>query len=180
MRNAIRLVMAGMVALLVLPAAVAIGQEPPSSEFDQYVPDFPGGAGDEAVGGGQGGSGGGQGGSSKGDGSLPPSNLEQLESTGPAGESAANFFEQQAGGSAGAQKSGAGGSGAGTGSKGDDSTSITAATGESQSQLGALVDALTGEGDEGMGIVFPFLLAVIAAGGAAFVIARRVGRDSSL
>jgi hypothetical protein len=162
--------LAALVALLALPPAVAIGQgAPPDSEFDQYVPDLPGGAGDEAVGGGPGGS-------SKGD-SIPPSNLEQLRSTDSVGESAADFFVEA--GIASESPTGEGDASEGSqearkGGRGDDATSVNAATAESQSLPSALLDALAGDGDEGMGVAFPFILGVIAAGGAVFVLTRRV------
>lgn len=163
--------LAALVALLALPPAVAIGQGAPAdSEFDQYVPDLPGGAGDEAVGGGPGG------GSSKGD-SIPPSNLEQLRSTGPVGESAANFFEEAGVASdspAGQADASEGSQGTRKGGSGDDATSANAATAESESLPSALLDALAGDADEGMGVAFPFILGLIAAGGAVFVLTRRV------
>jgi hypothetical protein len=167
--------LAMLVALLALSPAVAIGQgTPDNSHFDQYVPDYPGGEGDQAVGGGKGG---GQGGSGQGN-SLPPSNLEELRSTGPEGESAANFFEEAgiasesaAGQGDAAQKSQSTPKGDG----GDDATSVNAVTADSQSALGTLLDTLAGDGEQGMGVVFPFLLGVIAAGGAAFVLRRRFG-----
>jgi hypothetical protein len=167
--------LAAFLALLALPPAVAIGQgAPPDSELDQYVPDLPGGAGDHAVGGGPGGS-------SNGD-SIPPSNLEQLRSTGPVGESAADFFVEagiaskgpagQADASEGSQETRKGGNGDDATSV--NATSVNAATAESQSLPSALLDALAGDGDEGMGVAFPFILGAIAAGGAVFVLTRRV------
>jgi hypothetical protein len=163
--------LATLVALLALPPAVAIGQGvPPNSELDQYVPDYPSGEGDQAVGGKPGS---GPGGGSEGAGSVPPANLEELESLGPTGESAANFFDEaSAPGQSDDPAKGAGSTGAG--GAGDEVTSVTAATGDSESSLGALLNALAGDGEQGMGVVFPFLLGLIAAGGAAFVLRRRV------
>jgi hypothetical protein len=182
MKNVSR-VMVGVAALLFLltvPVAAAIAQEvPPNSEVDQYVPNFPGAEGDNAVGGGGGGGGGdgagggaGGGGAGGGGGSIAPEALEQLRSAGPAGESAATFFEDQ--GEAGGQ-AGDAAKGAGPGSAGDEGTSVTAATSESQSWVSALVDALTGDGNEGMGFALPSLLVLIAGGGVAFALRRRVG-----
>src|SRR5918995_600560 len=114
-------VMVGVAALLFLltvPAAAAIAQEvPPNSEVDQYVPNFPGAEGDNAVGGGGGGGGGAGGGGDAGGGggSIPPAAVEQLRSAGPAGESAATFFEDQGtGGQAGDAAKGAGKTGPGS------------------------------------------------------------------
>src|SRR5918994_985456 len=58
---------------------------------------------------------------------------------------------------------------------GAEGTSVTAATSESQSWVSALVDALTGDGNEGMGFALPLLLVLIAGGGVAFALRRRVG-----
>jgi hypothetical protein len=147
-----RLLLAVGLSLLTLLAVggTAAAQAPPGdSEFDQYVPDLPQSDKDvpirdvrEDADAGS------------GDGALSPEVLEELKAQGSEGESAAALAEATAPEDGGSAEGGDGDEVGGT------------------SSVGAVVDALSGDADVGMGVVLPLVLALVAAAGIGYAVLR--------
>jgi hypothetical protein len=87
-----------------------------------------------------------------GEGVLSPSTERQLQQLGPDGRAAARLAQA-------------------TAPRGDSGT--RGGNGDSGSAFGALSDALSGAGDDGLGIFLPLILAAVAAAGLLFVLLRR-------
>jgi hypothetical protein len=87
-----------------------------------------------------------------GEGVLSPSTERQLQQLGPDGQAAARLAQA-------------------TAPRGDPPAG--GGDGESGSAFGALTDAVTGAGDDGLGILLPLILAAVAAAGLLFVLLRR-------
>lgn len=128
-------------------AAQGVQAPPGDSEFDQYVPDLPQADKDvpirdvrEDTGAGS------------GDGALSPEVLEELRAQGSEGESAAALAQATAPEDVGRAETGDAEEVGGT------------------SFAGAVVDALSGDADVGMGFVLPLVLALVAAAGVGYAL----------
>jgi opacity protein-like surface antigen len=154
--------MAGMRAMLLCAVAVAVALAVPSaaaavprttppglSELDQYSETILGAGGEHTINS----SGGGGGGSAGGGGSvLSPSTERKLQQLGPAGQATSRLANSTAP---------RGKPGASSGNEG------------SGSAFGALSDAVGGDGDGGLGIWLPLILAAVAALGIGYALLRR-------
>lgn len=144
--------------LLAMPAAAAASHQtlpPGNSGADEYVEGVPGAGGDKPSGNvGQG--------DDAGGGTLPPAAQEALGAQGTDGEKAAGLAAATAPDDA--KNAGSGTDEGSGGGKGSD---------PSGSRVGQVVEALTGSGSDGMGVVLPLILVTTVVVALALLLSRR-------
>jgi hypothetical protein len=148
----------------------ALAQKPPGNgAVDEYTEGIPGSGGETPSGDS------GNGGGGSGDSTLSPSVAGALESQGADGAATAALAEATA--PSGADQAPQGTESQSSASDSDSSVAPSTANASDPDGLAAAVDAVTGEGEDGMGFLLPILLGAIALG-VILLVLRRQGDDA--